>query len=295
MDIRSSGASVGDCFDLWYLERPMTLNPLVLEQLRDCCFSIEMRGSGGGAGSCALYLVVAGEGELRLGNRRERIAEGSFFLAFSHENWVLRNVGKEPVRFIALHIGFSEKTGRLFRALATIPETGERIGRDDGALKQLAFELMDEVASGDEYACMMAESCLNRIAVKLIRDMAGKRGMVSEHSQGAKRKDLAYETIRYIDRNLTNIRELGEIADALGYSYSRLSHVFRTEIGVSLQSYWNRRRIMYAMRLLQMGETSTRIAEMLHYQSVHSFSKAFKKIAGLSPSEYRQLYGRHTA
>jgi len=74
-----------------------------------------------------------------------------------------------------------------------------------------------------------------------------------------------------------------------------LSHVFRTEIGVSLQSYWNRRRIMYAMKLLQTGETSTRIAEKLHYQSVHSFSKAFKKIAGLSPSEYRQLYGRHTA
>ncbi|MGZ9583338.1 hypothetical protein [Paenibacillus marinisediminis] len=28
-----------------------------------------------------------------------------------------------------------------------------------------------------------------------------------------------------------------------------------------------------------------------HYQSVHSFSKAFKKTAGITPSEYQDLYG----
>jgi len=106
------------------------------------------------------------------------------------------------------------------------------------------------------------------------------------------RKEMVYQTIRYLDQHLVEIHELSQIADQLGYSYPHLSRIFSQEMGESLQAYWGQRRTLQAMNLLQHGELNiTQIAEKLHYQSVHSFSKAFKKIAGLTPSEYQELYG----
>ena len=49
------------------------------------------------------------------------------------------------------------------------------------------------------------------------------------------------------------------------------------------------------MRLLKNNDLSiTEIAEMLQYQSINSFSKAFRKNIGISPSEYQVLYSKET-
>ena len=91
--------------------------------------------------------------------------------------------------------------------------------------------------------------------------------------------------------NLYEIEELPQIAEKLGYSYSYLSHMFSRETGLTIQQYYNQRRFGLAIEMLKKGELNiTEIAEKLHYQSIHSFSKAFRKAIGVSPIQYQNLY-----
>jgi AraC-like DNA-binding protein len=47
-------------------------------------------------------------------------------------------------------------------------------------------------------------------------------------------------------------------------------------------------RIKLAKQALLRGEPIESLAERLGYASIHYFSNNFKKVTGLSPSEYRQ-------
>jgi AraC-like DNA-binding protein/mannose-6-phosphate isomerase-like protein (cupin superfamily) len=284
-------------FDKWHMERPMTLGYVVLEQLRDCCFQQVLRSpEERPTASFGLHYFMTGEGLLSLGGREFRLAERCCLLTLPKARWTARSSGKVPVRCISVAFQLSQAPNNPFTAFSHWHEAhGGFILQDKGVLENLLLELMDELGSSDPFAEIAAEGALSRIMSAVCRVLFAESGNESATLAGPSsgKKDLAYECVRYMDRHLTEIRELGQIADSIGYSYSHLSHVFRLEMGVSLQSYWNRKRILHAMKLLQSGEASiTRIAETLHYQSVHSFSKAFKKISGLSPTDYQELYGR---
>src|SRR5690606_30175628 len=123
-------------------------------------------------------------------------------------------------------------------------------------------------------------------------ELQGKVVLDAGKGRTFNKKELVYQTIQYMDQHPEGIVDLGQVADQLGYSYSHLSHAFRSEMGISLQTYWANRRMMKAMNRLQTGRGSiTEISENLHYRSIHSFSKAFKKVTGFTPSEYQNLYG----
>ncbi len=102
---------------------------------------------------------------------------------------------------------------------------------------------------------------------------------------------MVYNAINYIDNNLTRIGDLKDISDALGYSYSYLSHTFSEETGLTLHGYYAQKRLQKAIEMLKEGKKSvTQIAFVLNFQSIHSFSRTFKKEIGVSPSEYQRLH-----
>lgn len=94
----------------------------------------------------------------------------------------------------------------------------------------------------------------------------------------------------YIDKNLYGELSLSNVADNLYVSSNYLSRIFKQEVGESFIEYVIRGKMHEARRLL---ETSTykvyEIANELNYKDVNYFSKTFKKIFGVTPSEYREL------
>ena len=77
------------------------------------------------------------------------------------------------------------------------------------------------------------------------------------------------------------------ITDAIGISESRLSHVLKKETDYSVGRYIKRYRIREAMKLLKCGEYKVyEVADMVGYKDITYFSTSFKKMTGVSPSEY---------
>ncbi|MFW5845789.1 MAG: helix-turn-helix domain-containing protein [Planctomycetota bacterium] len=78
------------------------------------------------------------------------------------------------------------------------------------------------------------------------------------------------------------------VADQLGMPAARFRRAFREHTGMPPGRFRIRRRIECACRLLQ-DLHPTQVAERLGYPDLPSFCKQFRKHAGLTPSEHRQL------
>ena len=85
----------------------------------------------------------------------------------------------------------------------------------------------------------------------------------------------------------THLSHVGEVAEAVGYSSSYLSHLFKEKTGMTLQSYLARKKIERGVELMKSGCYSwTQIALELHYETPQAFSKAFRRVMQKSPSEF---------
>lgn len=85
-----------------------------------------------------------------------------------------------------------------------------------------------------------------------------------------------------------------EIARGLGISQSHLRARFRASCGVSLGRHLRRLRLERACGLLRLTPNRiSEIAEQCGFNSIYSFSRAFRAGFGMSPMIYRQSVGPH--
>lgn len=96
-------------------------------------------------------------------------------------------------------------------------------------------------------------------------------------------------TCQLIAKNLASDLSLEEIASHVCLSPSRLTHLFREQMGVNLLRWREDQRILLAKHLLQdTREPIAQIAEKVGYEDQLYFSRVFRKRVGLSPSAYRR-------
>lgn len=82
---------------------------------------------------------------------------------------------------------------------------------------------------------------------------------------------------------------LRSIADVFGISPKYLSRLYHSETGNSLLDYINHTRIQHALDLLHdEANTVSRVAEMVGYTNVKTFRRAFFRIEGAMPSQFRE-------
>ena len=95
------------------------------------------------------------------------------------------------------------------------------------------------------------------------------------------------KTTRLLNENSS--RKLAEVAGACALSTSRLSHLFRAELGTSVGRFRCACRFKTAKRMLAAPEVPIKeIAYVLGYHHTSSFTRAFERYVGKSPSAYRR-------
>ena len=80
------------------------------------------------------------------------------------------------------------------------------------------------------------------------------------------------------------------LSDKLGHSYTYLSNIFSEIKGTSIEHYYLSHKIEMVKELLIYDELNlSEIAFKLHYSSVAHLSNQFRKMTGLTPSQYKKL------
>lgn len=111
---------------------------------------------------------------------------------------------------------------------------------------------------------------------------------MTTHAANRSGRSLAEEAMGYIRRNSEKKFSLSEIAGSLYINRNYLARLFRKETGHTLLWYHNAVRCEKAGELLRQREMSiSEIGEAVGYLSSAHFSHVFRKMTGLSPSEFR--------
>lgn len=98
----------------------------------------------------------------------------------------------------------------------------------------------------------------------------------------------------YIFWNRTHCIKISEIAEYVRYSEKYISAVFSETTGIRLKTYIGEQQMEAAKELLSNSRNSiAEISFQLGYSDSHNFSRAFKRITGMSPSDYRISSGEH--
>jgi AraC-like DNA-binding protein len=80
------------------------------------------------------------------------------------------------------------------------------------------------------------------------------------------------------------------LSEKLGYDYTYLSNVFSEVKGITIQQFIIINKIERAKEYLIYDELNlTEISYKLHYSSVAHLSNQFKKVTGLTPTNYKKL------
>lgn len=120
--------------------------------------------------------------------------------------------------------------------------------------------------------------------------------MLSLEREAERRRDRSKHPVdlakRYIDEHLAEEITLDEVAEVLGLNASYFSQLFKQVTGETFIHYRIRRRMEKAKRLLADPERRiTDISFEVGYADHPHFTKTFKKMTGLSPTEYRISLG----
>ena len=101
--------------------------------------------------------------------------------------------------------------------------------------------------------------------------------------------DKIQEALGFIEDNLLNDVTVESVGKAINYAPSSFQNIFSAITGYSVGEYVRFRRLTCAVEDLSEGRlTVTDIAFKYGYENVESFSRAFKKLFQMSPSNFKR-------
>jgi AraC family carnitine catabolism transcriptional activator len=127
-----------------------------------------------------------------------------------------------------------------------------------------------------------------RVCAQLLHDQ-GRRPASRQRDPLMPEDPLLVRAIALMEANLDTPLGIGELAAELDLSWRRLERLFVRQLGTSPQRIYMARRLDHAHRLLRETRHSVmEIALACGFGSASSFTRAFRRQHGLTPSELRR-------
>ncbi len=169
--------------------------------------------------------------------------------------------------------------------------------------KRLASELWQKIKSGrDVYKCagndliyeMFAKMdyyygkfsdedytrLINNIAEEILYNLS-----LMEGEDGGSVNPIIDKALSYIRENLTQIKSVDEICDALYITKGHLHHLFVQHIKMTPMKYVASKRLLLARRMIRRGRRPTVVFTECGFNDYATFFRNYKAYFGYSPSE----------
>ena len=230
--------------------------------------------------------------EWRSGAREQRqeLAPGSISLipaGFRHAARVYRPLpGVAYIlqlmpKFFDRGVGDISKGGKL--------ELIEHRDLRDPQVARLVKSIEADITSGLPGGLLFSESVATALSLHIASRYSAERPLVESYRGGLSRSNLN-RVREYIDAHLGDRLELGELAGVAGLNLFHFARAFRQSTGDSPHQYLLRQRIERAKQLLRNSQSTVLEASArTGFVDQSHFSKVFRRVAGISPSEFRNI------
>ena len=234
------------------------------------------------------------------GDEVKRIeAGGYFFVDHGTAHWMER-VSDEPYRIINFLFtpDFIDRTLAGKQSFSDIlscyllkychrptdQNFANRIFCDDGTVKELIFNIVDEFESKKYGYIEWIRSQFIKIMLTAMRTL--ERPQETESYDG-----LIEQVVKRIELQYAERLRLKDMARELGYSAEYLSARFSAVMKQSFSDYLQQIRLEQACRLLETTDfTIDKIAKAVGINDIKYFHQIFKAHLGTTPGKFRKLY-----
>ena len=231
----------------------------------------------------SLHFILRGEGTFSLVNQEDfRLTEGCFFCSMKDIENTYYPKPNNPWSYIFVGVS-GVLADSLIKYLGldsyncVIPSAKAK------GLKECFFEI-HKAFNQEGQASLQVMAALYKLFAELEKICCPPKKYVDD-------------TEHHIHNALENIRNCGYgataevVAKNCGLNRIYLSRIMKERVGLTLQDMIIATRLWGAMEYLKFGDKKMSIAEvakLVGYTDVKYFSKLFKKVFGITPSEYRE-------
>ncbi len=221
------------------------------------------------------------------------LSENSLIIHKENERHRLKALGSAPsviiIGFTAAGIDLSEFSERPvllgekeIRKLAEIVKEGRNLFLPPHDVPVYTMKKNDTPLFGAE---QMLRNLMEYFLITLKREFSPKSPR--ETAAGG---FSVKEVLLYLDTKYREHITLSELAFLFGTNRTTLCKEFRLATGKTVFGYLAERRLFAAKELIsKTNDTFTHIAAALNFESIHYFTRFFKKHTGMTPREYRLL------
>ncbi len=228
---------------------------------------------------CGLVVPLAGSARVTLNNTPYLLKPGEIFHATPGTRFDREVVGKETWRCARLYFSLPEKevlSLPFFHRHFNVP-TGISLRITDMAQQLLTSNL----ASGST-AVLRRKSLFHN----LIEEIA----LSAQKQYRCDKGGLVEDAVAFMHENYVRQFTITQLAAQYDMDGKQFSELFHRHVGRTPLRYLNGLRIERSKELLQIdGCTVIQAAEAVGYTDPYYFSKSFKKITGMWPTEFQAM------
>jgi len=232
------------------------------------------------------YMVIvctAGEGFYIVGKKKYIIKQGDIFFCFPN---IYTSYGSSPENPWTIH--WAHFNGTAVEELLTkynittknpLFRSANTVQISDG-FKQIISE---HSKAPESFSFEYRQSLFNSLFFTIMKQITQKKSDDLHPAVTA--------AIEFIDKNLNRKLSLDTIAKETMISKYYLTHLFKSQLGISPNHYITQQRIKLAKNLLKnTSNTIASISQSTGFDNQFYFSSVFKKNTGKSPVDYRKQY-----
>ena len=139
----------------------------------------------------------------------------------------------------------------------------------------------------------LIKTYLEQLLIMLLRQASEQKEASVFPSRESMETHIVTSVKQFIESNKERVLRLGEICRKFGYSKTYLCKLFREQTGYTIVGYVSFCRVQYAKQLIREGQLNfTQISDKLSFDNPQYFTRVFRRVTGMSPSEYKQAIRR---
>ena len=185
--------------------------------------------------------------------------------------------------FEGFHTVLSQNLKPFLTSIVSEAEETFEIRKNNPHQKRLIKK--EAAAIGGE---QLIKTYLEQLLIFLIRHLTKKRESAVFPSKESMETYLVSAVKGYIAQRKNEVFRVNALCKELGYSKSYLSRLFREQTGETIASYAIYCKIKEAKRLICDGTCNfTQISEALAFDNPQYFSRVFKRVTGMTPTEFK--------
>lgn len=232
-----------------------------------------------------LILITGGNGNIFIENKKHQAKEGMIFYIPSYVLQSIESDIKNPLYFISVHFSYINV---LFN------DNKWNLKEENKPLKLGSIQQIKDYYHIHDIFRKLVDNWYEKLPGYELSTKALLQQLIFEIYENEKRENHNYSVslkvetiIKYMHENINSKLTLTELSDIVQLSPTYLSRSFKDNTGYTVIGFLNKIKIDKAKELISEGNKKVKeVAKEVGFYDEFYFSRIFKKIEGMSPTEF---------